>query len=196
MKIAGLSAVGLSSAANAGGAWSPIGDVTTTMLWIGGQVTTLTLIKHLILPSIVCLAVTLACLSLFLKGTLPSEPLAGDEKRAPPPGSRAVVLLGLGALVGVPIFKMLTGLPPFMGMFFGWSLLWLFTDWLHGHDEERAYLRMHRIFQRLDLTSLFFFCGILLAVAALESAGILHMLARGLEAHVSSYALLATLHRL
>jgi Na+/H+ antiporter NhaD/arsenite permease-like protein len=136
-------------AANAGGAWSPIGDVTTTMLWIGNQITTLGIVKQLILPSLVCLLVPLLWLSLRLKG---------EVERA---------------LLFVPVFKTVTHLPPYMGILFGLGVLWVVTELMHHgkDDEQRHPLTVAGVLRRIDTPSILFFLGILLAVSALSTAG-------------------------
>jgi Na+/H+ antiporter NhaD/arsenite permease-like protein len=120
-------------AANAGGAWSPIGDVTTTMLWIGGQITAQGVITQLFIPSLICLAVPLLVLSFTLHGEAPRPRSAQHLGEKHPPettaGERRVVLfLGLGALLFVPVFKTITGLPPYMGILFGLGVLWVVTE--------------------------------------------------------------------
>jgi NhaD family Na+/H+ antiporter len=179
-------------AANAGGAWTPIGDVTTTMLWIGGQLSSVAVMKALFIPSLIALVVPLAYYTFRLKGKYPvrSKALA-DEK--PEPGARLVFWVGIGALMFVPIFKAWTGLPPFMGVLVGLALLWLITDLLHNAFEQRSHLRLPHILSRIDTPGVLFFLGILLAVNALETAGLLNRLASWLDAEVQSQAVLATL---
>ena len=126
-------------AANAGGAWTPIGDVTTTMLWIGGQLSTLAVMKSLFLPSLVCLIASLFVLSFGLKGEF-SDVNRVEEKGVEPMG-KVVFWLGIASLIFVPIFKITTGLPPFMGIIFGLGLMWLFTDAVHSsYDGANIYL--------------------------------------------------------
>lgn len=141
-------------AANAGGAWTPIGDVTTTMLWLGGQVSTIPLIQKLFLPSLVSLIVTLACFTTVVSGRIAARSF--DRKEEVEPKGEIVLVCGLLSLIFVPIFKMLTGLPPFMGILFSMSFLWLLTDLMHAEKEERNHLRVTSIFPRLDLASIFF----------------------------------------
>lgn len=169
-------------AANAGGAWTPIGDVTTTMLWIGGQLSTFAVIKSLFLPSLVCLVAALFCLSLCLKGNFSSQ--AYEEEKMEPMG-KAIFWLGVGCLVFVPVFKMITGLPPFMGMIFGLGLMWLFTDLIHRRYENREHLRVPDIMTRIDIASVLFFLGILLCVDALHTAGLLDELANAMNRQIS-----------
>jgi Na+/H+ antiporter NhaD/arsenite permease-like protein len=177
-------------AANAGGAWSPIGDVTTTMLWIGGQITASSIMGALILPSLVNLLVPLALVSYRLRGRTVAEPQqdpnhpegAGTSERE----RNIMFFLGLGVLIAVPAFKTITHLPPFMGVLLGLGILWLVGDILHGNktEEEREHLNLTSALNRIDMASIVFFIGILLAVATLEHSGILPALASWLDATV------------
>lgn len=175
-------------AANAGGAWSPIGDVTTTMLWIGGQVTALRVMQIVFLPSVVNLLVPLLVLSRALRGREVEGPaLAPDEAGAgphdTPPGRGLMLFLGLGLLLAVPAFKTATGLPPFMGILFGLGILWLAGDLLHRDrdDAMKERLTLVSALSRIDLASITFFIGILLAVATLEHTHILAAAAESLD---------------
>jgi Na+/H+ antiporter NhaD/arsenite permease-like protein len=177
-------------AANAGGAWSPIGDVTTTMLWIGGQITTLGIATKLLLPSLVNLAVPLAIVGLRLRGR-PVVRLAangaGDEQSPVPPFERNLMFgVGLGVLLMVPVFKAVTHLPPFLGILFGLGIVWLVGDLLHRNKpwRERERVTIAHALTRIDMGAITFFVGILLAVATLEHAGILESLAGMLDATV------------
>ncbi|MDA0939656.1 MAG: sodium:proton antiporter NhaD [Bacteroidetes bacterium] len=162
-------------AANAGGAWSPIGDVTTTMLWIGGQLGTSTIITHLILPSIVCLLVPLGILSFRLKGEVERPAKDEDEHWDPttPFERNLVFAAGVGGLLFVPVFKTVTHLPPFMGMMLSLGLLWMLTERLHHtkNIEEKEHLTVIGVLRKIDSASVLFFLGILLAVGALQEAG-------------------------
>ncbi len=175
-------------AANAGGAWTPIGDVTTTMLWISGRITTVEIMRGLFLPSLINLLVPLAAISWTLRGRRVEAPkrLAGNSRV---PGTslferNAMFCGGLGVLVSVPAFKSVTNLPPFMGVLFGLGLLWLAGDIMHRDkpEELREHLTLTRALSRIDISSLTFFIGILLAVAVLEHSGLLVALARWLDA--------------
>lgn len=166
---------GVVIAANAGGAWTPIGDVTTTMLWIGGQISTLKVMSELFLASFGCFLAAFGSLSFLLKGDF--KPLEAKEETSVPPHSTLVFMLGLGSLIFVPVFKVLTGLPPFMGILLALGILWLVTDLLHHSYEEREHLRIPHILSRIDMTSTLFFLGILLAVGALDASGVLKSLA-------------------
>lgn len=176
-------------AANAGGVWTPIGDVTTTMLWLGGQVSPLPLIQKLFLPSFVSFLVSLAVFLFFVRGKIEAK----DEEKVPVEHKGGLVLVcGVLSLIFVPVFKLLTGLPPFMGILFSMSFMWLLTDLLH-RTEERNHLRVISVFPKLDLSSIFFFLGILLSVGALETAGILEHLAVWLDAAVPSKVAIASI---
>ena len=170
-------------AANAGGAWSPIGDVTTTMLWIGNQITTVSIIQQLFLPSLICLLVPLLLVSPRLKGEL-QRPVSGsafEEVSDPttPFERKLVFFMGVGALVFVPVFKTFTHLPPYMGMLFGLSVLWVTTEMLHRdkNQEDKHPLSVVGVLRRVDTTSMLFFLGILLAVSSLATAGHLNQVA-------------------
>ncbi|MFZ4773500.1 MAG: sodium:proton antiporter NhaD [Chlamydiia bacterium] len=176
-------------AANAGGAWTPIGDVTTTMLWIHEKITTYEVMAQLFIPSFVCLLIPLGIYSMFEKGRYP-EVMASEEKKEP--GSLVVLLVGLGALIMVPVLKALTGLPPFMGILLGLSVVWLITDLLHHSDQERSHLKITHALTRIDASGILFFLGILLSVDALGSVGILQELAAALSTHLGGYTAIAT----
>jgi len=178
-------------AANAGGAWTPIGDVTTTMLWIGGQITTAHIMKGLFLPSAICLLVPLTVLSFRLKGAIDMPPAgkAGGRAAGTSSGEKTLVFfLGVGGLMFVPVFKTLTHLPPFMGMLFSLAVLWFVTELMHKEKDEEA--RHHhsitRALQRIDMTSVLFFLGILLAINTLELQGTLRQLAQWLDRSVGN----------
>ena len=173
-------------AANSGGAWSPIGDVTTTMLWIGGQITSLAIIKGVLLPSLVSMLVPLGMTAYVLRGRAVEAPLREDD--APEGHSTTfernlIFFTGLGILVAVPVFKTMTGLPPFMGILFGLGILWLVGDLVHRHKEEDAkqHLTLVHALSKIDMGSLMFFIGILLSVATLEHTHILTSLAQWLD---------------
>lgn len=177
-------------AANAGGAWSPIGDVTTTMLWIGGQISATGIMQHIFVPSVVCLLIPLIYQSAFIKGEL--ENPASNAEIEVRPGAKLVFGLGLGALVFTPIFKTVTHLPPYIGILLGVSVLWIVTELMHHEHEDRADLRIHHALTKNDMPSVLFFLGILLAVASLESAGILELAARGLETAIGNQEVILT----
>lgn len=171
-------------AANAGGAWSPMGDVTTTMLWIGGQVSALGIIEALLPASVVNLLVPLLVVTVSLRGRKFAGASTGPEASDVPAFERNfMLLLGLGLLIAVPAFKQITHLPPFMGILFGLGILWCAGEILHKGKppEEQHKLTLAHALSRIDLSSLLFFVGILLGVATLEHAGILQALAGWLD---------------
>ncbi|MBS0603408.1 MAG: sodium:proton antiporter NhaD [Verrucomicrobia bacterium] len=179
-------------AANAGGAWTPIGDVTTTMLWINGQLSTLAVMKSLFIPSVASLLIPLIWYSFRSRGKLAVQKLSDSETKEMP-GARLVFYLGVGGLVFVPIFKALTGLPPFMGVILALGVLWLATDLMHHPHAEREHLRVPHVLTRVDTSGVLFFLGILLCVDALQAAGILQHIAAWLDSTVKSQAMIATL---
>ncbi|MEI8124786.1 MAG: sodium:proton antiporter NhaD [Parachlamydiaceae bacterium] len=179
-------------AANAGGAWTPIGDVTTTMLWVGGQISTLNVMRHLFFPSVMTLVASFAVLSLMLKGSFKPKEVHLEGNKVEPRG-KLILFLGVACLVFVPIFKVLTGLPPFMGVLFGVGVLWLITDILHRNHGDRDHLRIPSVMTKVDFSSILFFLGILLAIDALDTAGVLKKLALSLDALFTHPAYLATL---
>lgn len=185
-------------AANAGGAWSPIGDVTTTMLWIGGQVTTGAIVTRLILPSLVNLAVPLAIVAWLLRGRVivaPATEGAGADARCRPFERNVMFALGLAALVAVPAFKAVTHLPPYLGVLFGLGVLWAVGDVLHrnrNHTTRSAVTIAHAL-TRIDMSAIVFFVGILLAVATLEHTGVLTGLAAWLDRTVGRLDLIVLL---
>lgn len=182
--------------ANAGGAWSPIGDVTTTMLWIGGQITSLNIIAKLFMPGLVCLLVPLLVMQMFAKGEFrrPEERSDVQERKPTTPMQRSIVFLaGLGILLLIPLFKTLTHLPPFMGMMAGLGIMWLVSETIHSDKEEqdRKQFTVAYALRKIDTTSILFFLGILLAIAALESTGQLLKMAGWLNDNLKNYKLIA-----
>ena len=172
--------------ANAGGAWSPIGDVTTTMLWIGGQLTTMTIIKTLIVPSIVAMMVPLTVLSFTMKGEIVRPVEVGNEDGSDPTTvfeRNLIFFLGVAGLLFVPVFKTLTHLPPFMGMMLSLGVLWLVTEIIHRskNKADKSQLSVIGVLRKIDTASVLFFLGILLAVAGLQSAGHLAVMAQNLN---------------
>ncbi|MBK6650234.1 MAG: sodium:proton antiporter NhaD [Betaproteobacteria bacterium] len=173
-------------AANAGGAWTPIGDVTTTMLWIGGQVTTLAIMTGLFLPSMINLLVPLAITSRILGSKPVIAPYEQNSSGQMPTTAferNSMFCLGLGILVAVPVFKTWTHLPPFMGVLFGLGILWLVGDLIHKEKEDIAknHFTLANALSRIDMGSILFFTGILLAVATLEHTHVLTDLAKWLQ---------------
>jgi len=174
-------------AANSGGAWSPIGDVKTIMLWIGGQVSTFQIIGDTFVPSLFNCLIPITVLSFVLKGNVnrPEEvPLDEHLKEPTTPFERNLVFfLGVGSLLFVPVFKTFTHLPPYMGMLLGLGNLWVVTEILHRNKnlEDKTHYSVIGVLRRVDVPSVLFFLGILSAVAALQSAGHLRMLAEALD---------------
>lgn len=188
-------------AANAGGAWSPIGDVTTTMLWIKGQLPDVpSMITTLFIPSLVVLVVPLLLLTAIMKGDV-KRPLKaeGPEHYLNPTTSferNLVFALGLGGLLFVPIFKTVTHLPPFMGMMMSLSILWIVTELIHRskNREVKHDLSVIGVLRKIDVASVLFFLGILLAVASLQEAGLLNQLAMWLDQNIGNlYAINVTI---
>ena len=178
-------------AANSGGAWSPIGDVTTIMLWIGGHVTTVNIIIKTIIPSIISMVIPLALISIFMKGnvTRPVRIDDGLEKDTTTNTERNIVFfVGVGALLFVPVFKTITHLPPYVGMLGGLAILWIITEIMHKskNDEEKNQLTVAGVIRKIDTPSILFFLGILVAVAALQSVGHLALLAQQLDKSVGN----------
>lgn len=176
-------------AANAGGAWSPIGDVTTIMLWIGGQVTTIPIITRVIFPSLVSMVIPLIILSFTQKGKV-TRPEVDDtyHEHTSPRERTFLLILGVACLINVPIFKNVTHLPPYVGMMFGLGVLWLVTEIMHRRKSAEARKRICVFFvvKRVDTPTIFFFVGILIAVASLQSAGQLAVMSRWLDANLGS----------
>ena len=173
-------------AANAGGAWSPIGDVTTTMLWIGGQITAVNIILKLFLPGAVCLLVPLLAMNRFVKGVYQKP----TNKNSMAPNTKEsfernlIFFNGLLALLSVPVFKMITHLPPFVGMLIALSIVWITTEIIHRKKDpdEKDNLSVSYALKKIDTPSILFFLGILLAIGALQSAGQLAIMANHLSA--------------
>ena len=185
-------------AANAGGAWTPIGDVTTTMLWIGGQITTLAIMKGVFIASMINLIVPLVVVSLMLKGrqvVAPPQAEASGLLETTPFERNLMFCMGLGTLVAVPVFKAVTHLPPFLGILFGLGILWLVGELIHRDkgDEEKDHLTLVHALQKIDMGSIVFFIGILLAVASLEHTHILSNLAAWLNSTVGREDIIVTI---
>ena len=162
-------------AANAGGAWSPIGDVTTTMLWIADKVTALGLVTNLIIPSLVCFLVPFGLASFFLKPFQGFSEYHTNEDHVSMEllSSKKILFLGLGAIVFVPIFKTATDLPPYLGMLLGLGVVWMVSEYVKPKEdlsrEGRKLYSAKRALHRIEMSSVLFFLGILLSVAALET---------------------------
>jgi NhaD family Na+/H+ antiporter len=182
-------------AANAGGAWSPIGDVTTTMLWIGGQITAMAIIKSLFLPSLVSLLVPLLYLSFTLKGTV-TPPSTRSSTEHPTEATiregNIMFFVGLAGLLFVPLFKTLTHLPPYMGILMSLGVIWVVSELLHGDKDEavrKPFTAAHAL-SRIDASSILFFLGILLAIGALESTHLLSGLAQWMDERIGNQDLI------
>ncbi len=168
-------------AANAGGAFSPMGDVTTIMLWIGGQVTAASVVKTLFIPSLVAMVVPLTVLSFVLPGRTARPALTEEEAEEFVPYKHRIVILCLGlfTLISVPVMKAFTHLPPSVGMLLGLGVIWVYTDRFlkrKRHLDKRK-LSVTRILRQVDTATVLFFLGILLSVAAFQTAGQLNVLA-------------------
>lgn len=181
-------------AANAGGAWSPLGDVTTTMLWIGGQITALNIIKELFIPSIFCLLVPLAIISIRMKGTIQPTLKKDNEILKPAFQRNFVFLLGIGIFVLVPIFKTLTHLPPFMGILLGLGLMWIITEILHNTKDtaDKDALTVVYALRKIDTPSILFFLGILISISALQVTGQLTQLAQWMTNTLNNDTIIVT----
>jgi Na+/H+ antiporter NhaD/arsenite permease-like protein len=192
-------------AANAGGAWSPIGDVTTTMLWIGGQISAGNIMITLFLPSIVCMVVPLIYLQFTLKGELGHASSHVPENSGghgghghsgkPIKGSLTMLILGIGGLISVPIFKTVTHLPPYLGMLLALGVLWVVSELINpdmDESEKRPYTAAGAL-TRIDVPSVLFFLGILLAVGALQSMNILSSFSAWLESTLGDQRIIITL---
>ena len=171
-------------AANSGGAWTPIGDVATTLLWIYGQITTLALMRDLFLPSILGLFACLFWFSFKFKGEF--DVVEGLKEEEIEPWGTLVLILGICSLVFVPFFKIMTDLPAFMGMMFGLGFMWVVTDLLHYKYHEREHLRVTAILPRVDISVILFYLGVLLAINSLESAGLLENMSQWLNLHIKT----------
>ncbi len=181
-------------AANSGGAFSPIGDVTTIMLWNKGVITAGGVITEIFVPSLVSMVIPAYILSLSLKGNLvPQEDTVVLEESdcLSPAQRKAIFFLGVGGLIFVPIFKTLTHLPPFVGILLVLGVLWTVTEIfytrIHQEGEDTAdnrntQKRVSKMLSRIDMDTILFFLGILMAVACLETIGVLTMLGQGLDA--------------
>jgi len=169
-------------AANAGGAWSPIGDVTTTMLWIGGQITAGSIIVQTILPILVTMIIPVLIISRRMKGTLvrmdiqEESPVNFNQNAFE---RNLVFFVGVGCLLFVPVFKTITHLPPYMGILFGLGLMWVITELIHsGRDEdEKGVFSVNHALRKIDTPSILFFLGILLSIGVLQATGVLNNLA-------------------
>lgn len=185
-------------AANAGGCWSPIGDVTTLLLWTGGNITVTHQMSSLLLPGLVMMLVPLTGLTLMLPKGGVVEPVANSEtknksEKIDPKFRKQILIVGLSSLAMVPVLQSLIQLPPFMGVLLGLVVLWWMTDrrYTHSEDEALQELRMHRTLARVDISTIFFFLGILMSVNALNATGQLAILANLLNQTFSDSNMIA-----
>lgn len=189
--------------ANAGGAWSPIGDVTTTMLWIGGQITAGNIIATLFIPSVICMIIPLLYLQFTLKGDLGDHTQVqhttdnghGNHTGGPLRGSKTMLFVGVGGLISVPIFKTITHLPPYLGMLLALGILWVVSELINPDMDEadkRPYTAAGAL-TRIDVPSVLFFLGILLAVSSLQSMGTLGEFASYLDRTLGDNRIIITL---
>lgn len=172
-------------AANAGGAWSPIGDVTTTMLWIGGQITAAAIIKMTFLPSLVCLVVPLIALSFTMKGNIEASKFASHQEEIPK-GSKTMLTIGVGGLMFVPVFKTITHLPPYIGILLALGVLWVVSEIIDSKADENVRKKLSPVaaLGRIDTASILFFLGILLAIGSLGVTGVLINLAHWMNQNI------------
>ena len=178
--------------ANAGGAWSPIGDVSTTMLWMGHQITTSNIIIKTILPSLVCFVIPAFIMSMQMKGFIERDESKKEKLLSTSHERKTVFIIGLACLLFVPVFKTITHLPPYMGIIFGLGLMWVTTEMVHsGKDEgEKGLLSVNHALRKIDTPSILFFLGILLAVSALQSTGILTSVANSLDRSIGNISII------
>lgn len=181
-------------AANAGGAWSPLGDVTTTMLWIGGQITALNIMKELILPSLAACIIPALIVAYRFKGKQIVAMLQAVSSAREKQEGKVILFSGIGFLIFVPVFKTVTHLPPFMGMLLALGLMWVITTIIHKSKDSEIAERftVARALQKIDTPSILFFLGILLAVSALQSFGLLKELATILSSTFKNDYLIGT----
>lgn len=188
-------------AANAGGAWSPIGDVTTTMLWIGGQITPVNIMKTLLIPSLISLIIPLTYLTFTLKGSVKRDLMEENSKEEihglviKTQNSVIMLLVGIGTLLFVPIFKTITHLPPYMGILLGLGIVWITSEILHADkdDEERHPFTVAHALSKIDTSSILFFLGILVAIGALEATHLLSDLAQWMDKTVGNQDIIVIL---
>ena len=178
-------------ASNAGGAWSPIGDVTTTMLWIGGQITSAQIVAKVFLPGLVCAAVPILVLTFRMRGALEvggTEEAKTSRPVTPVRDRNIVFVTGLLILLLVPVFKTVTHLPPFMGMLMGLGIMWAITEIIHHEKDtqDKHFLSVLYALRKIDTPSILFFLGILISVAALQSIGALMNVAQYMDQQIGS----------
>ncbi len=184
-------------ASNAGGAWSPIGDVTTTMLWIGHQITPLNIVKETFLASLVCMALPTFMINLRIKGNivLKEKTTVNQNSTKSTFDRNLIFFIGVSCLLLVPVFKTITHLPPYMGMLFSLGIMWALTELIHHKkdEEEKGILSVNHALKKIDTPSILFFLGILMSIAALEQADILHQVAGFLDHEFGNIQIIAVL---
>lgn len=187
-------------AANSGGAWSPIGDVTTIMLWIKGNITTMPTIVNLIVPCIVSVVVPTLIASRLLKGIVTAPDYQDEMPKVAELMSRkermSILVIGVLCLVSIPVFKSVTHLPPFMGVLLALGIMWVYTEIMYKHTpniEESIKNRVSKVLKHIDMSTILFFLGILLSVAALQCAGVLSVCADYLDEKVHNVYVINTL---
>lgn len=180
-------------AANAGGAWSPIGDVTTIMLWVNGNITALKLLSYVLLPSLVAMLLPVLILSFRLKGSLePTKEAVATSMLISAKERNTIFFLGVSGLLFVPIFKSITHLPPFVGILLVLGVLWIFTEIFYNHKKLKSSqeLRIPKVVSRVDMPSILFFLGILMGVAVLQASGVLSEMAGALDSGIHNVYLI------
>jgi Na+/H+ antiporter NhaD/arsenite permease-like protein len=180
---------------NAGGAWSPIGDVTTTMLWIGHQVTPLNIIKETFLASLACMVVPTLIISYRIKGTidLHETTITNQNALSNARDRNLVFFIGIACLLFVPVFKTITHLPPYMGMLFSLGLMWVLTELMHSKKDidEKGTLSVNHALRKIDTPSILFFFGILMSIAALDQVGLLKQSALWMDQTIGDIKIIA-----
>jgi Na+/H+ antiporter NhaD/arsenite permease-like protein len=184
-------------AANAGGAWTVIGDLTTTMLWIGKQITAVTIMQRLFLPSMICMLIPLIVLTITAKGNVrtPIVKNVSVTQAVTVRERNTIFFLGIGSLLFVPVFKTITHLPPFMGILFGLSIMWIYTEYVshkRSSNEQYRCSMLHAI-RRVDMSSVFFFMGILLCITTLKEIGTLDKMTHWLDHTVKNHNVIVML---
>ena len=182
-------------ASNAGGAWSPIGDVTTTMLWIGGQITPLNIVKQVFLASFVSMVLPTLIVNYLIKGPITLKPVIENNLNfnSNPFERNLIFYVGISCLLFVPIFKTFTHLPPYMGMLLCLGIIWVVTELLHKKkgDDEKGVLSVNHAIRKIDTPSILFFFGILMSIASLEYVGVLPQMAAYLNSSIGNINIVA-----
>jgi Na+/H+ antiporter NhaD/arsenite permease-like protein len=182
-------------ASNAGGAWSPIGDVTTTMLWIGGQITPLNIVKQVFFASLVSMVIPTLIISYMIKGQIALKQATADQVNTNSNlfERNLIFIVGISCLLFVPIFKTFTHLPPYMGMLLCLGIIWVVTELLHKKkgDDEKGVLSVNHAIRKIDTPSILFFFGILMSIASLEYVGVLPQMAAYLNSSIGNINIVA-----